>query len=278
VTETCVWCGGGPMTLEHLWADWVAGVLHSKAKKPKKGRRKTPVTPHESRSDLSSEFTREWRMSSLQQTVRISCKACNNGWIESFDRTGRPVLTPLLRAERRTTLDADEQRIIARWIAKTAMIIVQLSDRRPIPRSQHYYLRTHRRPPPSTQVWIGARTAEEGVWLGHVPSVLLRQHEEAEEESRAYLVTFGVGHLVCSFFGHDLGFEIPWTNRIGLEQVWPVVEPTIEWPPKCVFGSLEHLANDPSFEQHVEAGLAARGITLERVEFSRDRRGIGRGS
>ncbi|MDX6511221.1 MAG: hypothetical protein QOE36_725, partial [Gaiellaceae bacterium] len=96
----------------------------------------------------------------------------------------------------------------------------------------------------------------------------VREDPEAREESgRAYVVTFGIGHLVGALFGHNLPFEIPWGSREGLEAIWPVAGPTFEWPPKYVIGSVEDLANDPGFERHLTAALASRGITLQRMRF-----------
>jgi hypothetical protein len=253
------------LTLEHLWGDWVAGVIYVTSKKRKKARRITPVTPHEFDAP-PDESSREWKMPSLSSAARISCEQCNHGWIENFDHTARTLLTSMMRGER-TTLDEEGQRLIARWIAKTAMVFMHTSgaERRPIPPSHYRYLRDHQRPPPSAQVWIGARTAEEGAMTAGLNSCFFREDPESREESgRAYIVAVGIGHLVGVLFGHNLAFEIPWPTREGLEQIWPVVRPIVEWPPEHIIGDVEELARDPQsgFERHLTDALARRGIRL----------------
>jgi hypothetical protein len=187
--------------------------------------------------------------------------------MHDLEKAARPALTEMIMG-RRITLDKEGQVIVARWFVKTAMMFALATPRRlVIAPNQYRYLFDHRRPPPETQVWLGIRTAAEGVAGGLFQSVLLKDRpDEIGERGRAYALTIGVGHLVGVVFGHNLPFEMPWTRSVGLQQIWPTLGP-VEWPPKYVFGPFENFADDPAFEKHVTTALASRGITIIRASF-----------
>ena len=257
--KTCAFCGAPPpLTVEHLWPSWLRKLLHGDPKT------RAPVTQHVFlERPAGRPQTRQ--QPSLLWCARIVCSRCNGGWMADLDRAVRPFVERIV-VGKRTTLSRTDQKQMARWVAKTAMVFTYTTPRRPIPANQRHYLRLQLRPPPSSQAWIGIRSAEEGIAVGGVLSFGLGNRPEPESKTnRAYLVTLGIGYLVIAFFGHDLGFEVPWARPL-LEPIWPVSESPIKWPPKYVFGSIDDLANDAELEGHVRDSLASRGVALMRVD------------
>jgi hypothetical protein len=262
VAETCVFCGGSPLTREHVWPDWIRRLIYGKGKRgPRSEQLREGSRPGEER--------KVWHMPALSLQAKIVCEECNQGWMSELEVQTSPVLTPMILGNR-VRLDAAAQRLLARWITKTAMVFLRATPRpSAIPPNQYRYLRDHRRPPPSSQAWIGIRTAEEGVAAGKVAAYSFRDRPRGGEElGRAYLVTLGIGHLVGALFGHNLAFEIPWQRPPAFQPVWPVVRRIVEWPPQDLIGPLDDLDDDAGFREYVEdALLERRGLIVQRNLF-----------
>lgn len=191
-----------------------------------------PLAPHRASSSLKHEPDREWTAPSFTSEAKVVCKDCNEGWMNDLEAAAKPILAPMLRGKR-VVLDTDAQAIVARWLTKTAMVFQRTTPRRPVPERHTRYLYDHRRPPPSCQVWIGARTAEDGGILSGIQSARLKPEaaEPAGQVFTAYLVTVGIAAFVGQLFGHDLPrFDFPWGHEgmfaSAVEQIWPRSSPS----------------------------------------------------
>ena len=253
------------MTREHVWPDWIGRMFFDY----KRGDH-APLAPHRASSSLKHEPDREWTAPSFTSEAKVVCKDCNEGWMNDLEAAAKPILAPMLRGKR-VVLDTDAQAIVARWLTKTAMVFQRTTPRRPVPERHTRYLYDHRRPPPSCQVWIGARTAEDGGILSGIQSARLKPEaaEPAGQVFSAYLVTVGIAAFVGQLFGHDLPrFDFPWGHEgmfaSAVEQIWPPFEP-IQWPPKHVIGAVKDFAEDPSFGQHLGRSFAGQGVELRAI-------------
>jgi hypothetical protein len=116
----CIFCGGGPISKEHVWAKWMRDYLSP-------GRGVQYI--HEAKLDGDSirisirtrpgPLDRKGDMRS--QKLRVVCCACNNGWMSAIQSQTKPVLLPFLRKER-NELSPSQQEALATWATMFTMI------------------------------------------------------------------------------------------------------------------------------------------------------------
>ena len=80
--RVCVFCGGTPVTLEHVWPRWVAAILADGG----------PVQVERGVDDEPAT----WQQVSLEVTIRRVCAICNNGWLSELEQAAKPRLEPLI--------------------------------------------------------------------------------------------------------------------------------------------------------------------------------------
>lgn len=266
MAKTCPFCGrNGPFNSEHVWPDWIGRLVFGY----KRGA-SAPKAPHRRSSSIPSESDATWQAPSFTTTTNAICADCNGGWMSDLEDAAAPVLTPLLLGKR-ALLNLADQALVSRWVAKTAMTFQLTTPRRPIPPNHYRYLRDHLLPPPSAQVWIGIRTAEDGVVVSGLQSARIRVPGGGTEDAfhSAYLVTVGIALFAAQLSGNDLPrFDFSWghdgefTN--ALQPVWPTTDP-VEWPPRQPIRSIQAVGEDVHFQAHLTRSLAAHGVRLETI-------------
>lgn len=113
----CVFCNqANKPGREHILAEWISRefpdgvwtVTNLKA---------AVVTPDK------PELIREFKVhKSFGIITRRPCGQCNNGWMSRLEQRVQPLLRPMIHGNS-TTLSLDQQRLIMRWLVKTAMAI-----------------------------------------------------------------------------------------------------------------------------------------------------------
>lgn len=86
----CIFCGGRPLTREHIWADWFRAYLP----------RPLPFY-HSGRIVLSEDNTQTHKSEKISgdpkcRKMRIVCNRCNNEWMSDLQNATKPILIPLL--------------------------------------------------------------------------------------------------------------------------------------------------------------------------------------
>jgi hypothetical protein len=116
VGRSCIFCGGRPVTREHILPMWIAdlfrdgeGAFVGSVQITHEGQA-APPRRHESRTDILSP-------------IRLVCACCNNGWMSDLEESARPLLEPMINDHSAVHLSEDEQGVIARWAAKTAILL-----------------------------------------------------------------------------------------------------------------------------------------------------------
>ena len=70
-----------------------------------------------------------WRSSKgLDFKVNAVCRDCNSGWMASLDDAVEPFTRPMVEDAQRQNLGVEESAVLARWIAKTAVMIATAQD------------------------------------------------------------------------------------------------------------------------------------------------------
>lgn len=108
-TRRCVFCGGQPLTREHVWPQWIISTIREH------------VGPGPIRVARLSDAPYE--VPELDVAVRAVCAACNNGWMSSLETAVRPALEPMILGRFPVHLTPTTQALLARWAFKTALMV-----------------------------------------------------------------------------------------------------------------------------------------------------------
>ena len=184
-------------------------------------------------------------MRSLDITASV-CVTCNNRWLSVLEKDIQPVLGPLIEGKERT-LAPDEQRLLATWAVKTALMLDLASGNPLIATGFYYDLRLRRCPLPSQVVWLGAyRDSQYAAWASHQA---LHVGISTIEPPNAFVSTFTAFRAVFQVVGHLTRGNMNLDDRrllaAALARIWPPRDEPIDWPPrKLAFGdeSLAELA------------------------------------
>jgi hypothetical protein len=119
VLRRCIFCDSRPLTLEHVWPQWIInGFTHVTSRMNRTGRK--PISFPSDRFEIK---------------VRATCRTCNNEWMSRLEEAAKPWLEPLIEGTD-TTLHQDAQACVASWSTKTAMVLENTFS---IPRHELYY-------------------------------------------------------------------------------------------------------------------------------------------
>jgi len=105
----CIFCGGTPISREHVWADWMRPYLP---------RGQGTQLIQEGRFDDRSLTVRHGPLhvkgDARSQKLKVVCETCNNRWMSDLQNSAKPVLLPLL-TRKHGAIARDERRLLAQW-------------------------------------------------------------------------------------------------------------------------------------------------------------------
>jgi hypothetical protein len=214
----CIFCGGTPLTREHLWPDWLGRELQ--IREPFSIRIEQEKDGVETR-DIS------FQTPPFDQTVRAVCEQCNSTWMSDMEADAKPILWALSHAEGRS-LDGDEQRVLARWALLKACVFDEVHpNERVVPVAHRQHLYEHK-DPPGDGLWVLLATyeAEELRHYAYQGLLLGAGDGPAPTAPTVYFVTITIGALVVQIIGSVLP---AWSLRgvsvledeLGVVPVWP---------------------------------------------------------
>lgn len=211
-SEHCAFCGATDTTGEHVFPKWVSRELVQLA----------PLQVMTERGPRQSP--------SIEITVPV-CEKCNNRWLSVLENDVQSVLRPLIRGEERT-LTPGEQRLLATWAVKTALMLDLASGAPIIPAGFYYELRQLRTALPSQAVWLAAYLGKsKAIWAEHRG---LHIGVGAAEPPNAFVTTFSVFRVVFQVVGHftkgGATFDDSRLLGVGLSPIWPARDEAVEWP------------------------------------------------
>jgi hypothetical protein len=215
----CVYCGATRTTKEHVWPKWLRKILPDYTK----------TTYTHQRGD---EPPRVWEDVAAAITVGVVCGDCNHGWMNDLENAARPLLEPMI-AGRRTTLDKPEQRALAAWGIKTAMMLEQTNPATAsIPASHYAFLHEHKEPPSTTFAWLAATDAKKYTVFYHGHGLDLHIDHQEVPSAEGYVATIAIRHLALQIIGtqiEDAEFEQTGALGSAVSQIWPFRR-SFRWP------------------------------------------------
>lgn len=235
--KQCIFCGGQPVSKEHLFAEWLI-----------------PLFPRD--ASTSHTFgTFNWRDgnasgSPYQPTtqprqghvgskkVRVVCQPCNSGWLSRLEERTKPILIPMICGDR-CNLTPEYQQVLSAWAAKTSTVAdcVLPRDNR-ISQDEKVWIMERQEPPQTWHVWIAAYNGES--WR----DLALYQHRGKLQSSPVrsptinfhyiHSTTFGLGHMLFLVVGttwDQIHTKFTGLEGHGLFQIYPTRARSILWPP-----------------------------------------------
>lgn len=226
---TCFFCGGKPLTKEHLLPDWIY-----KAVGPTPGatnRMLANVVGPDGSKTTQESFSQQ---PFLNQKAKVVCGRCNSQWMSLLEKHLRGYIYNL-SIEEDVILDAWTARKFVRWAIKTAMIRgvwenrwrgLQLDeDAVPYPNSSREEIRNGIDLPEDWSVMVGI---SENAFLA---STHFSQGVQFEDGStnRMLLCTFRIFHLMVivtyssdSYFNNTI--RQMFDEQLDLQRIWPMAD------------------------------------------------------
>ena len=229
---TCLFCDNKANSKEHLWPAWILESIQ-------------PYSTKLLRTQGDSAPREIGAIGKKNITVKSVCKPCNHGWMSDLETESRPILSPMMH-DLIAPLDDQQRHVIAKWMAKTAMVLGSATaGRKPIfyGKEECENLRSNSAIPDHTLVWLGHYLRSD---LGAWGSQMWLDMQDQAKVAHGCVTTLVIGHLAIqalsihirpeyrdrtiSFRPNSWGFD--W-ERI-LSCVWPITGP-IAWPPPLSF-------------------------------------------
>jgi hypothetical protein len=213
----CVFCDRPSGSIEYAWPEWLCRFLTDQLAISGMERVADP--------DILARVRRE-----VDQTTRSVCDTCSQGWMQRLEDNVRPFLESMIAGDP-TPLPPVRRRLLARWAAKTAVVMEGAYDA-PIrtPRFACEYLRrigVH----PGTQVLVGRYEGDRQV-LTHERDLFSR----LIDGKKHYLSqsSFVIGKAFIQVFADPWRSSAPELEQ-GAAQPLVALLPShrnkIDWPP-----------------------------------------------
>jgi len=230
--KTCIFCGGGKLTREHLWPQWSAPLFDG-ARDPTYYDFSTAVDRHTRAMSETKHYTRTG--GAHTKRLRVVCGACNSGWMSGLETQVRHILEPLA-LDRAISLHATDQLVLAKWIAMKVMVAEHnIATLEVTSREARSEFRQSGAIPDGMRIWLWRCGAAR--WRTRWDRYVFGLYAEDEAPSgglNAQDVTFGFGHLLINCLQaakpeHALLTE---PSALHSRQLWPVSNSQLEWPPE----------------------------------------------
>jgi hypothetical protein len=241
MARICIFCGATGTTKEHAWPEWISSIVQRRG-----GIRQT--------SERWGERFAEWTDDRASLTVNRVCAACNNGWMSQLEGNVKPILSPLIRGQRRT-LWTDHQRLIAAWAIKMAMVFEFTG-----PPKDPYFTQDERAAlragtlPENSFVMLARYVGRK--YLGRANDRQITALDRSESEFLAYVSTFAIGQLVLQSVSHRNPLARLDESALDAGDEGVIVHPTTAirwWPPTAAFND-EGLEALGAIDKHLPRG------------------------
>ncbi|WP_329368501.1 hypothetical protein OG896_23895 [Streptomyces sp. NBC_00669] len=219
---SCVFCGGSPVTREHVFPQWLNQYLPP-------GRQQI----EQSRYGVGAyDVTRE--SVGLDFTVKKVCAPCNNGWMSKLEKSSKVVFEPLIIRQDLTFISLRQQRQIALWATKTAMMADQVQQETLLPSHQLRRMRTHRAIPGGTRVWLGSCPERNPTVTCHTVRMDLTVESTPDTpQPVGFYCPMKIGHLCIYVYfpAVDVVIQHAPEFHLSVARIWPRRSSDLPFPP-----------------------------------------------
>ena len=230
----CIFCGGWPLSKEHIWAKWLRRHLSF----DDVSHRSMTATM---RPEGRSEFVKKHGGDIRGRGIRCVCEPCNSGWMSALQEKAKPTVLRMLDGSP-FGIDRDAQSDLSAWVSMAVMAAEQMDKSRiAISASDRIWLYQQRSAPPDWGIWI-ARHEISSTWKPIIIQNALRIAEDGVDLRNSGIrshntqsTTYKVGNIFihamsCAFADivRDLRYDIMFPGKVFRIFPWTA---NIDWPP-----------------------------------------------
>ncbi|MEV3928641.1 hypothetical protein [Streptomyces sp. NPDC049944] len=218
----CVFCGGSPVTNEHVFPQWLNQYLPP-------GRQRTEQARYGAGS-----FDKTRESTGLDFKVKKVCAPCNNGWMSQLETSSKDSLDPLITQQGLPLISLRQQRQIALWATKTAMMADQVQIQPLLPSHQLQRMHTHRAIPGGTRVWLGSCRDRNPTVTSHTVRVDLTGASTPDAlQPVGFFCPMKIGHLCIYVYFPAVDVVIQHAPEFhsSVARIWPRRSSDLPWPP-----------------------------------------------
>ena len=186
VARQCIFCGGKPLTSEHVFGAWLTPLFPVPA-----GKRVFLDAATVTKGQPTTRPRRYPRNIDLK--VKQVCKSCNCGWMSDLETDAARVVADV-HDGRSLLINSDQQGILASWAAKTAVTTQYLGNCPEVPMRVRQWLYTNHTPPPNTSVWV-ARYDGPGITTSVSRQLVIGEGQGTSLTPDMQAVSFSIGSL-----------------------------------------------------------------------------------
>ena len=217
---TCVFCDRPTGPTEYAWPEWLARFLMDQH-----------VDQGETLRAPGLDLVVLERMETeIDKTVTCVCDTCTHGWMQRLEENASPLLRSMIVGDP-TPLPAARRKLLARWAAKTAIVMECASRtwiRTPRPVCEHLRkIGVH----PGTQVLVGRYDGQMQL-LTHERDLFSRVIDG--EKRYIAQTTFVIGKLIIQVFADPWRDSPPELTEGASHPFLPLLGVNgrvVEWPP-----------------------------------------------
>ena len=222
----CIFCGGKPLTKEHIFGTWLSPLF--------------PTPPGKQmfldmQTLVNGKPTNRPRRFPLNLDVKVKkvCESCNGGWMSELENHVIEIISNVLKGHW-LSISVEHQELLASWAVKTAIMIQHVGTAPVVPIRRRKWLYTHHTPPPDTAVWL-ARYDGEGIASALCRTLFIHSNPKNLLAPDAHSVFFSIGCLVfvvVSIYIKNVTVraEFPISVAPHLFKIWPMPKSFIPWP------------------------------------------------
>lgn len=260
--RTCVFCGGLPLTREHVYPQWLQQFSAPRAYIQREGSHQGPFPQTVVRQNAMGQYVvvdevRGNRTPILHEvTVKSVCATCNNGWMSTLENSIRGPLKKMADPPNPVPhlVDAQTRTLLAAWAHKCFLMYDQYRD----PRDRVFVeedfvaFKNSQRPPQTARIYMGITNSPISTFaMWHETHLLVLDLEADPQTALAtYSRNMASSHLGVQgvyFIQQYFKPDIPWTpaarRAIDLaamaaaeatpaRQIWPPKSKPFHWPPR----------------------------------------------
>lgn len=204
--KACIFCGShGKLTKEDFFPHWFR-KLYPRPADAAKQRLNAQATWFE-RDRLGGHLVRKIGRSILarggdlaDQTLRVACARCNNGWMSALQERAKPHLLPYIRGEWEP-LEPEARKVITSWATMFAMV-TEFGDQQSaaIPRVERLVFSRDQEPLLDSYAWAGRLAGDLPYWFHQRPMRLAYGEHDVEGQVNAKFTTITLGRLLLQVY------------------------------------------------------------------------------
>lgn len=238
--RSCLFCGGTPVSTEHIWPKWFRDALPS-------------LSIHAGRMS-GEKYTSRWRTNRVDHTVKRFCEDCNTTWMSEIVGDSSVLLKTMIQKHRTISLTPADQRVLARFaylVVLTSEFATRDENTTPIPTEAYAAFYQTKDPPSDIVIRTAAYMGDH--YLANVRRLELTSKEGAPPY-KFYLTTYVMGGAVFQTLGPISKVDFLPARKgpnYFLARIWPVLTETLPWPPNTMAlddSALSHFCNGFGFD------------------------------